>query len=139
MQTHTLYLTAAESEKVRRLPETLLEGWTIEEETGTAYESADVLRVRAGMARFDTYPALRDMAKAVAEGETIDLSALRTMPEAVLPELCFTIGARGITVLLAGLIAEATTDEDVAGIAGLSSIRRDILRTNASITFPAIR
>ena len=139
MQTHALYLTAAESEKVRRLPESLLEGWTIEEEAGTAYESADVLRVRAGMARFDTYPALRDMAKTVADGGTIDLGKLHDMPEAVLPELCFTIGARGITVLIAALIAEASTDEDVAAIAGLSSIRRDILRTNASITFPATR
>lgn len=139
MQAHALYLTAAESEKVRRLPESLLEGWAIEEETGTAYESDDVLRIRAGMARFDTFPALRDMAKSAAAGEKIDFSTLRGMPEAALPELCFTIGARGITVLIAGLIANAKSDEDVAGIAGLSSIRRDILRTNASVTFPSSR
>lgn len=131
----TLILTPSEAEKIRTLPAALLEGWNIEHETGTAYESADVLKIRAGMARFDSFPPLRALVQDVAAKKAIDPSVLADMPESVLPELCFTIGAFGVTVLIAALIDSATTDDDLAGIEGLSKIRHDILETNASISF----
>ena len=135
MATHTtLYLTPAESARFAAFSDALREGWTVEPETGTAYESLDVLKVRAGMARFDSYPALHDLVKNAADTGTLDPSFLARMPESVLPELCFTIGARGITALIAALFAMAADDADIEGIAGLSHIRRDILATNASIT-----
>lgn len=134
MTATALRLTNRETDAWNALPPALREGWTVEAEDGTAYESADVLKIRAGMARFDSYPALRDMVQALADGGAVDTSALGDMPESVLPELCFTVGARGVTALIAALLSAMSTDEDVAALAGLSSIRADILRTNASVT-----
>lgn len=136
MDRTTLALTDAETARWNALPAALKEGWTTERETGTAYESAVMLKVRAGMARFDSFPALRTVvAKAIA-GEKPDVAALKGMPDAVLPELFFTIGAVGVTALIAAMFDHATTDEDVAALAGLTSVRRDILKVNETVTIP---
>jgi hypothetical protein len=136
MKTTTLYLTDAEMKQWNALPDERRDGWTVEAEILTSYESADVLKVRAGMARFDTFPALRDVVKNSALGQKIDIDSLKGMPEAVLPELCFTIGAVGMSVLIAAMFAQMKTDEDIAAIAGMSTLRHDILSTNASVTIP---
>lgn len=136
MKTTTLYLTDAEMTKWNALPEERKDGWTVEAETLTSYESTDVLKVRAGMARFDSFPVLRDVVKNAAAGQKIDIDSLKGMPEAVLPELCFTIGAVGMTALIAAMFDQSKTDEDVAAIAGMSTLRHDILSTNASVTIP---
>ncbi len=130
----TLYLTADESAVFFALPESLREGWTVEVETGVAYEDVDVLKVRAGMARFETAPELREYIQKALRGEKVDPRAITDMPEHVLPEFFFTIGAVGVTLLLHTLLKQTATDEDVAGVAGFSHIRHDILQTNASIT-----
>lgn len=131
----TLYLTADESAVFSALPESLREGWTVEPETGTAYEDDDVLKVRAGMARFDSYPELKGLAAQVASGTPLSPSQITKIPESVLPELYFTMGARGVGRLIAMLLRNVKTDEDVEGLAGLTHIRRDILNTNASISY----
>lgn len=135
MATHTtLYLTAAESAVFSSLPETLREGWTVEDENGTAYEDADVLKVRAGMARFDAFPDLRDFVQKAVRGEKIDPQTIKDIPQDALPELFFTIGAVGVTHMIRELLSACADDEDVEGVVGLSHIRRDILNTNASIS-----
>lgn len=137
MKNTTLRLTDAEMKRWESLPAERTEGWEVEREDGVAYESPDVLKIRAGMARFDSFPALRAVVDAAMHGKKIDLAAVRDMPESVLPELCFTIGAVGMTVLIGALFAELASDEDVAAIAAMTSIRHDILTTNASVTAPA--
>lgn len=131
----TLFLTAPEAAAFAALPESLREGWTVEPETGTAYEDADVLKVRASMARFDTYPQLKDIARDVLAGKKPEASAYANIPESVLPELYFTIGATGVAILIRILFPAIKADDDVAGLAGLTHIRHDILETNASISF----
>lgn len=130
----TLYLTEAESAEFCALSEGLREGWTVEIETGTAYEDDDVLKVRAGMARFDSYSELRGLAQQVASGTPLTAAQIEKIPESVLPELYFTMGARGVARLIAMLLRNVKTDEDIEGLAGLSHIRHDILATNASIS-----
>lgn len=130
----TLFLTEPEAAAFAALPEALREGWTVEPETGTAYEDADVLKVRAGMARFDTFPELREYVTESLRTGVVQPMAIKELPESILPELFFTIGAHGVRMLIAAMLSQCTTDTDVAGIAGLSHIRRDILNTNASIT-----
>jgi hypothetical protein len=63
-----------------------------------------------------------------------DPTALQNIPESVLPELFFTIGARGVTMLIRVLLDQCSTDQDIEGVVGLSRIRHDILQTNASIS-----
>jgi hypothetical protein len=130
----TLFLTEPEAAAFAKLPEGLREGWTVEPETGTAYEDADVLKVRAGMARFDSYPQLKDIANDVLAGKQPNAAAFDGIPESVLPELYFTIGATGIAILVRILLPKVADDEDIAGLAGLTHLRHDILETNASIS-----
>lgn len=132
--TNTLYLTAEEQSAFLALPEALREGWTVESETGTAYEDADVLKVRAGMARFETAPEMRAYVQESLKTGKIEPTTIKEIPESALPELFFTIGARGVSVLMKVMLQSTKGDEDVAGLAGLSHIRHDILHTNASIT-----
>lgn len=131
----TLYLTADESVVFSALSDALREGWTVEPETGTAYEDEDVLKVRAGMARFESYPELKGLAAQVASGTPLTAAQIAKIPESVLPELYFTMGARGVGRLIAMLVRNVHTDEDIQGLAGLTHIRRDILHTNASISY----
>ncbi len=136
MKNTTLYLLSGERVTWEALSDERKEGWTVKDETGTAFESADVLKIRAGMARFESFPELREVTKKVMAGEKPDLSILERMPEAILPELCFTIGARGVTALIAAQFKTLEKDDDIAALAGLTSIRHDILTTNASVTAP---
>lgn len=130
-----LYLTENEETSFAALPESLREGWVVEREEGTAYEDEEVLKVRAGMARFDSYPELKGLAAQVASGQALSSSQIDKIPESILPELYFTMGARGVGRLIVMLLRNVTTDEDVEGLAGLTHIRHDILHTNASISY----
>jgi hypothetical protein len=129
-----LYLTADEKKVFDRLSERLREGWVVEEETGTAYEDATVLKIRAGMARFESQPELHAFVKSAMDSGKVDPSTITTLHPSVLPELFFTIGAHGVTLLMATMLGQMQTDEDILALAGLSSIRHDILATNASIS-----
>lgn len=133
---NTLYLTAVEREIFAALPKDVIAEWNLEPETGAAYETSDVLRVRAGMARFDSYPELLALtAQAATSGKPIDAGVLAHVPESVLPELYFTIGACGLSAVIPVLLTQVKTDDDLEGVAGLSVARHDILRTNASISY----
>lgn len=130
-----LYLTAEEIPLFEKLPAGMRDEWEVKKEEGLAFESFEVLKIRAGMARFDSYPALKELTKKAAAGEKIDAAVFAAIPQSVLPELFFTIGARGISMLIAALLSKVTSDEDIAGVEGLSAIRHDILKTNASISY----
>lgn len=131
----TVYLTADEATIFERLPSSVREGWTVEREEGTAYEDVEVLRIRAGMARFESYPALAAAAAGIVRTGTVDATLLRDMPEEMVPELCFTIGARGLSALVVSLLGNVQTDRDVQWLAGMTQIRHQMLETNASISY----
>ncbi|OGJ62752.1 hypothetical protein A3A67_03485 [Candidatus Peribacteria bacterium RIFCSPLOWO2_01_FULL_51_18] len=128
-----IYLNEAEKSLFDKLPESLKEGWQTEEEKGTAYESDEVLKMRRKMASFVDFPQVIKVLVAVEKGETQGLS-LVDIPEGILPELFFTIGARGLEVLIMRLLADAKTDGDLEGLAGLATCRHEILETNSSVS-----
>lgn len=134
MQT-TLYLLPEEREKFEALPQDLREGWTVEAEVGRAFEDAAVLNVRANMARFESFPELRSFVLEAARTGKADVAAIKSLPESILPELYFTIGARGVTMLMNAVFANVHDDSDIEALAGFSRIRHDILATNASISY----
>ncbi len=132
---NTLYLTPDEQKIFSTLPANLREGWAVETEAGTAYEDDDVLRIRATMFR-SPLPKLKDIAiNAIRDKALPDPSFLETIPEGILPELYYTIGARGVLHIIGSLLPKAATDDDIGGLAGLTVIRHDILATNASIIY----
>jgi hypothetical protein len=132
MQT-TLFLTASERDRFEALPAMLREGWTVEEEMKPVFETDYELMIRASMADVSVYPELQTILDAARRGEKIDLSSLVEMPDSVIPEVLFAIGARGITVLMDELFANTSTDEDIQSLASFSTFRHDILRANASV------
>ncbi len=133
MSNNTIYVTSAERAALSSLSEALLEGWTLEDETGTAYEDEKSLRIRAGMARFKEFSALHKFVQDTVKTGTFDPSALKGIPENALPELCFMIGAVGVERIISSFVKEVKDDVGMQGLAGLTQIRRKLLQTNASI------
>jgi len=132
---NTLYLLPDEERRFAALPESVREGWVVVSEAGRAFEDAAVLKVRANMARFEKFPELRSFVTESIRAGKADASTIKTIPESILPELYFTIGARGVTMLRNSLFASVRDDADVGALAGFSRIRHDILATNASISY----
>ncbi len=126
----TLLLTPAEQKTFAALPEPLRNGWTVETESGTAYETDYELMIRANMAELTGFPAFKTMSEAIRAGKQVDPASLGVIPEEVIPEILFSIGARGISVLIDTLLSRTSKDEDVQAIAAFGQFRKDILESN---------
>jgi len=127
---NTLHLTDGEQKVFAALPEKLKEGWEVQEERSSAYESAEELSMRQQMVSFVEFPQVAALAKQVEAGSALSTLSLHDVPQEVLPELCFTIGAKGLSVLMASLLKEIRSDEDVEGLMGLSLLRHEMLLSN---------
>lgn len=125
---------AEEKKRFRELPEGLREGWKVEDEKLNAWESDEVLAVRAGMATFSRYPEAQKIMDAVRSGKPFAEISL-DLPEAMMPDFYFTIGAKGVSTLIAELGKHLKTNEDVAGFAVLTVIRHELLENNSSISY----
>ena len=132
---NTLHLTTDERRAFDALPAALREGWETVEETGTAYESDEALRIRAYMSSLGDLPHVKAILDEARAGRITDLSGLQDIPERHQKELFFTIGATGLSFIIAGSLKTATTDDDIEGIAWLSKIRHELLENNASIAY----
>lgn len=128
-----LYLTKPEQDLFMKLPQKLREGWKVEVESGSAYESDAVLSMRGRMASFAEFPAVQALVDRMQKGEKPENLSLKDVPETVLPELCFTIGARGLSVFIGTLLKEVKSDGDIEGLAGLSLLRHEMLLANAPV------
>lgn len=131
----TLKLTQAEKETFDSLPATLREGWTVEEETQTSYEPPEVLAIRAHISKLGDVPSIKAMLDRVKAGQPLDGLSLDSIPESSLADFFFTIGARGLSWLIANFLLSVKDDSDIEGIAGLTLIRTELLANNASISY----
>lgn len=131
----TLFLTPAEQKRFDAFEDALKEGWQVEDETIDAMESQEVLRMRSRMADFDQYPEVKKLMEKVEQGETPDALRLDDIPENILHELAFTLGAVGLTSLMEALFDAVSSDEDIQGLAGFSHLRHEILAVNSSISY----
>lgn len=131
----TLHLTADEQKIFGALDAPLREGWEVKTEEGTAYETPEELYVRSTIARFEMYPDLEKFITSIREGN-FDTPIPTDLSEPALQELCFTIGARGVSSLMAVLLPRVQNDDDILSLASFSQVRHDILKTNAEITVP---
>ncbi|MFH1444638.1 MAG: hypothetical protein ABIG34_04620 [Candidatus Peregrinibacteria bacterium] len=129
---NTLYLTTEEQKMFQALSDELKEGWTVEKEQSTAYETREELEMRQKMSSFDEFPQVASLAKQVTEGSPLEKLSLQDVPQEVLPELCFVIGATGLSVLITSLLKEIQSDEDVEGLMGLSLLRHEMLLSNSA-------
>lgn len=130
MNANLLYLTAAEAARFEALAPDVRDGWVVEPETQTVYETPRQLRMRRHISRFDAQLDLRALAER-ADKNGVESVTIDDIPEAILPQFCFMIGARGVEMLLGHAWEEVKTDEDLQGIAALSQIRHELLALNA--------
>ncbi len=129
----TIHLTQAERTVFDTLPASLREGWEVKAEEGTVYETDYELMVRANMAEVDGFPQLKQMMLDLRSGKAINPSTIGDIPEQLLPEILYSIGARGITIIMEDLMKAAKTDQELLSLAAFSQFRHDILDVNASI------
>lgn len=132
---HALYLTADEAAVFNAFNERLKEGWTIESISALSEESPSELLFRLRMAKvhdnalnsiIESLLKERDIAAATRK---IDFSKLS---HAAMGELFFLLGVRVLSAMIRHALTDATTDEDIEGIAGLSHIRSMLSESNAS-------
>ena len=133
---NTLYLTAAEQAKFQTVSDALKDGWEVTPETIDAYETTYQLWIRANMMELNEFPEIKQMILALRDGKPVDPTTIQNIPDEALPEVLFTIGARGITILMTILFDRIESDEEIAAIAGLSHLRHDVLEANAKVPTP---
>jgi hypothetical protein len=127
-----MHVLPSEHDALQAVPPALLAGWNIQPETLKSFESDRQIWIRANMAEFKSAPELHELVTDVLAAKTINLKPIKNLPEELLPELLFTIGARGITQIIAALLLEPPTKELIESIAGFTHLRHDILEANAA-------
>lgn len=127
-----LYVIPSEMAALQAFPADTLTGWTITPETLTSFETDRQIWIRANMAEFKSAPELHNLVIDVLAGKTINPTPLKQLPDELIPELLFTIGARGMTQIIAALLLEPPTKELIGSIAGFSQLRHDVLEANAA-------
>lgn len=130
----TLYLTAQEQKVFAALSKDLQEGWKLEEETGTSYESVRQIAMRYHMADFSAYPKLQRVIDMIMSGKNLSGFSFDDLPPESFKELSFTMGARGINSLMQTLITDIKNDDDMQALASLSAMRHELLAINSSAT-----
>lgn len=134
MNTHTtLMLTSDEADAFARLSDDLREGWTVEP-VGTLHEeTTEELSFRLRMAHVND-PTLRAMidglkasADPAAAAVTLDFASLS---REALGELCFVLGVRALSAMIAHVIATADSDADLDGLVGLTYLRSALSEAN---------
>jgi hypothetical protein len=127
---NTLYLTKAEQKQFDALPDAVKKLCNVENEASTAFETDEQIAMRYHIATFQNEPAVAALAEKVAEGTDIATLTLDEIPESILPDFYFTIGARGVSAFLESVLATAKTEEDAQALAEFSRIRHELLINN---------
>ncbi|UPA22149.1 hypothetical protein K8942_03745 [Candidatus Peribacteria bacterium] len=130
----TIYLTHSEQERYNLLPESLREGWTVVEETGTSYETLSELQIRYSLADFTFHPEMRNLAERIVNGEKPELISFDMLSPDVQSELFFVLGAHGTDAMIQSVLSDISADDDVELLAVLSEIRHKHLELNSSVT-----
>ena len=129
---HTVYLTAEEQKVFATLSDSIREGVTIQNEEFDTFESDKQLAMRYHLADFTLYPEVKQIAEAVLNGEDPSSFSLEDVPADVQKELYFTIGARGVDLLIRYVLREIEEAEDCAALCALTNARHELLSINST-------
>ena len=130
---HLLHLTKSEQKKFAQFPDALRKGCEVKEETEDGLEDDMALYVRANMASFSKNASLKALLQKIKDGN-IDAAEMGKLDAKILPEFFFTIGARGMNLLIEGMLLDSfESDDALATLSALTVTRHEILETNRSI------
>jgi hypothetical protein len=127
-----IYLTKAELVIWNGLEQALKDGWNVEDEKGTSEDSPTHRTMRLQLVRLQDPRLLAFVERAKKCASSDELAALITstdlqgVVDSDLAELFFAIGPVPITAVMQQLLKEAKTDNDIDGIAALSTIRNSL-------------
>jgi hypothetical protein len=131
----TLYLTDKEQKLFEALSSDIQEGWSVEQETQTSYESPAALDMRVQISSWKDDPLVQDIVKSVEADKKPENATLPELSEEQLADFFFTIGAVGQTLFIVALLQDAKDDDDLQGVAHLTQMRHQMLKTNADISY----
>lgn len=128
----TLFLTPHEHAQLDQLSVKVPADWAVTDEASTAYESDEQLEIRAQIASFKDDPAVLALVETLKAGKTP--AEWPEVPNEILPEVYFTIGARGLTGMIGALLESAADLDDIAMLSALTTLRHEVLMTNESVS-----
>ncbi len=128
----TLFLTPHERSQLDQLSVKVPADWAVTDEASSAYETDEQLEIRAQIASFKDNPAVLALVEALKAGKAPQ--EWPDIPADVLPEVYFTIGARGLTGMIGGLLENAADLDDIAMLSALTTLRHEVLMTNESVS-----
>lgn len=127
-----LHLTDAERAIWRMVKPEIQEGWTVEPENGSFPDSPERRCMRLHLVKLRD-PKLLDFQRKARKESTMDgLTALilgmdlQNMNDADLAELFFALGPGPIGRAVESMLRTVTKDEDIEGVAALTTIRRSL-------------
>lgn len=137
-----LYLASHELIHFNKIPEAIRSEWggETEEESSSAYETAEVIQTRMKMLPVSEHPEMQGLIDGFIEQSEsaepfTDMSYLKKFPEALLPDFLFAIGAIGISALIEAALQEEIDSEGLKNLSFLSLFRHKILEANAKYSF----
>lgn len=127
-----LHLTDAERAIWQILKREIREGWAVEPENGNFRDSPERRRMRLHLVKLRD-PKLLDFQEKAKKTGTVDAltvlmmsTDLKGVNDADLAELFFAIGPGSIGRVVESMLKAAMTDEDIEGVAALTTIRRSL-------------
>ncbi len=130
---NNVFLTKDEKQLFQGLPANLTKDWEVLDEIQNSYESPAVLSIRRAMSTLGKFPQVGKIVQNVRQSE-VEKVSLEGIPDQILTELCFTIGAVGVSVLMQAILRKAESEDDLQALMTFGHLRHDLLETNASIT-----
>jgi hypothetical protein len=129
-----MYLTSDEQRHFASLPADIRDGVIVTDESSQGFERAQELRIRAHIARFPDDPEMKKVKNHVAMLAIGRMPDLSTISDSAMEDFLFTIGAKGITLLIKLHFQKGTftTAGDISLLATLTDVRHDILLANAA-------
>ena len=132
-----LHLRSEEQKVFEDLSEDIRDGWKVEKEELESFERPEELKMRSLMlsVQDEIKPLLEELQNSESmEDARAVLSSLDSLPKSAVLEIFFSIGARGLSVLIHALLSSVRSDEDLGGVAELSQIRHALLESNAEVS-----
>jgi hypothetical protein len=134
MNPNILILTAEEQQLLGKVPAAVTAGFDVQPEELETYETDEELEIRWQISALKDHPALRPLGAFYKDGKMSEGFSFDGVPPELIPEFCFTIGARGVTLLVAAMILDLKTKDDTALLSNLTQIRNQLLLNNQSIS-----
>jgi hypothetical protein len=140
VRSSVLYLRREEKTVFDALRDALKNGWSVEDEPLTSDERPEELRMRYQMAKFEDAD-LQNLVQLAQESRTpeeFEKTALKfdfaKLPQEQIAEVFFMLGTKLMGKIISYGLQEASSDEDIEGIAALSNVRHLLLEANASVS-----